>query len=112
MTADRRTLLKYGLASFAALQAAALGEKRAAAAPADAPITIDRNPGYQRIACEEAWTTKELVAAQLEWTESPAAREQPYVASMTRGFAGNARFQEPLQDLGAGRIAAMGRDYV
>ena len=109
MTADRRTLLKYGLASFAALQVAALGERRAAAAPADAPITIDPNPGYQRIACEEAWTTKELVAAQLEWTDSPAAREQPYIASMTRGFAGNARFQEPLQDLGAGRIAAMDR---
>ena len=86
-------MLKYGLASLAALQAAGAGVKgqKAAAAPADEPIAIDPNPGYQRIACEEAWTTKEVVAAQSARAESDWARTQPYVAGMTRGFANNTR---------------------
>jgi hypothetical protein len=108
MTTDRRTLLKCGLASVAALQASGTGRK-ALAAPADEPIRIDPNPGYHRIACEEAWTTKEVVEAQVRRAESSWAQTQPYVASMARGFANNARFQEPLQDIGAGRIAAMDR---
>jgi len=46
MTTDRRTVLK-GLALLTALQGAgtALRSRPAAAAPADAPITIDPNPG-------------------------------------------------------------------
>jgi predicted TIM-barrel fold metal-dependent hydrolase len=104
-------MLKYGLASLAALQAAGAGVKgqKAAAAPADEPITIDPNPGYRRIACEEAWTTKEVVAAQTARAESDWARTQPYVAGMTRGFANNTRIQGLLQDIGPGRIANMDR---
>ena len=108
MTTDRRTLMKYGLAALTALQTGAAAERgsaQSAGAPGAAPIAIEPNPGYRRIACEEAWTTSELVAAQLEWSETAAAREQPYVASMARGFAGNTRFQSRLQDIGAGRIA-------
>jgi 2,3-dihydroxybenzoate decarboxylase len=111
MSTDRRTLLKYGLASLAALQVAgtATRGRQAQAAPADQAISILPNPGYQRIPCEEAWTTSEIVTAQLKWTESPAAAQQPYLANMTRGFAGNMRFQNPMQDIGAGRIAEMDR---
>ena len=106
---DRRTLLKYGLASMAALQAGAARGQQAAKGPADEPIAIIPNPGYQRIACEEAWTTKEVVAAQVKRAESSWANEQPYVAQMARGFANNARFQALLQDIGPGRIANMDR---
>ena len=111
MSTNRRTLLRYGLATVAALQAAGLGVRgrRIVAAPADEPISIVPNPGYQRIACEEAWTTKEIVDAQIRWTESEAAGKQPYMASMTRGFAGNPRFQIPLQEIGEGRILDMDR---
>jgi hypothetical protein len=75
---DRRTVLKYGLASLAAMQATGAGIRgqRAVSAPADEPIRIEPNPGYQRIACEEAWTTKEVVEAQLKLAEGPWAREQ------------------------------------
>jgi predicted TIM-barrel fold metal-dependent hydrolase len=108
---DRRALLTYGFGALAALQTSARGlrAQEPALAPADRPIRIEPNPGYQRIACEEAWTTKELVAAQVRRAESSWASEQPYVASMTRGFATNSRMQELLQDLGVGRIANMDR---
>jgi predicted TIM-barrel fold metal-dependent hydrolase len=107
---DRRTMLKYGLGALATLGApAGVRAQQGALAPADRPLRIEPNPGYQRIACEEAWTTKEVVAAQIARAESTWANEQPYVAQMTRGFANNTRIQELLQDLGPGRIANMDR---
>jgi predicted TIM-barrel fold metal-dependent hydrolase len=111
MSLDRRALFKFTLSSLAVAHAAgaALRANEAQAAPADEPIRIDPNPGYPRIACEEAWTTKEIVAAQLKRANSDWAKRQPYVAAMTRGFANNSRLQELLQDLGPGRIANMDR---
>ena len=110
MTTDRRTLLKYGLASIAALQAARLTScmEDVQAAPAAQPISIVANPGYQRIACEEAWTTKELVEAQFKLADGAWREQQPYVARMTTSIGGNV-VQDYLRDLGAGRIAEMDR---
>ncbi|OGT78968.1 MAG: hypothetical protein A3I78_06735 [Gammaproteobacteria bacterium RIFCSPLOWO2_02_FULL_56_15] len=66
------------------------------------------NPGYQRIACEEAWTTKELVEAQFKLADGAWREQQPYVARMTTSIGGNV-VQDYLRDLGAGRIAEMDR---
>ncbi len=58
MGTDRRTLLKYGIASLAAIQTigTVTHSRKSEAAPADENIKIVANPGYQRIGCEAAWT--------------------------------------------------------
>lgn len=109
MTPDRRSLLKLGLGSAAALglaQVAAPGRRALAAA---APLEINKKPGYFRIACEEAWTTADLVKAQLDYVNGPDVPNDPGLISMTRGIGGNAAMQTKLQDLGEGRIADMDR---
>jgi hypothetical protein len=96
---DRRTLIKYGLASVAALETLRAGAqiRVSRGAPGEQPISIEPNPGYQRIGCEAAWTTQAIVDAQVARAESSWATEQPYVASMALGFARNRRFEHPLQ---------------
>ncbi len=101
----RRSLLKAGLASFSA---ARFGLAQAARAldPA-AGEGINKHPYYKRIACEEAWTTADLVKAQLDLVNGKNPPDDPGVVSMARGFGGNSPLQALLQDLGEGRIKAM-----
>ena len=104
----RRSLLKSGISSIAALQiagAAISGKNFSVAAQTGAGV--NKNPYYKRIACEEAWTTPELVKAQLDFVNGKNAPDDPGLVSMTKGIGGNSATQALLQDLGEGRIKAM-----
>jgi predicted TIM-barrel fold metal-dependent hydrolase len=109
MDFNRRNVLKTGLAAFAAFQASVATE----AAPT-APTSSVANPDYQRIACEEHWTTREILTAQIKLLDTPWATEQPYVAGMVRTLVQapkdlglGAGIQDLLLDLGEGRIRNM-----
>ena len=107
MKADRRSFLKYSLASYAIVQA---GTSVAKSSTSDNPEkTIARQPGYKRIATEEAWTTPEIVKQYGDLIRSNP-EDEPGFLSMggfiyTRGT--DSPLVKRLQDIGDGRIRDM-----
>jgi len=67
---------------------------------------IDRNPPYNRIATEEAWTFPALVKAQVAYLESGDAPDDDSL-KMAGMFSKMPSLQEMLQDLGDLRLAHM-----
>lgn len=104
MSADRRLFLKY-----AAAAGAALGAGRAAAQPAgdDAPaVEITANPGYRRIAAEEAWGPPEMFEMWIRYLEETPGGDPGFEAlwsgpDQIRGFG------KSLAEMGETRIADM-----
>lgn len=104
MATNRRAFLKAGLASWAALRTRPALAAIEPAEPVQDRIDIVKDPGYLRIACEEAWTTAELVAAQRDLINGPNRPDDPGIIMMAGGFGA---FQADLQDIGEGRIKKM-----
>jgi len=105
---SRRSLLRLGVTACTAMKA--LGTSltgRDSVWAAQTGAGINKHPYYKRIACEEAWTTAELVKAQLDFVGGKSAPDDPGLISMTKGIGGNNATQALLQDLGEGRIRAM-----
>jgi 2,3-dihydroxybenzoate decarboxylase len=103
MITTRRSVL----ASFAAAASGA----PLAFAQSDAPAIIPKNPNYKRIACEEAWTTREIADEYGRFIASNPADEPGFMALGARYYARGADspILASMLDLGEGRIAAMNR---
>jgi 5-carboxyvanillate decarboxylase len=67
---------------------------------------INSNVGYKRIACEEAFITRDLSRALWELVENNPP-DDPGFVSMWRGIGSTKRFMDKMQDLGEGRIRDM-----
>src|ERR1700722_20876504 len=115
MDIPRRNVLKNAVAAFAAWQG---GGPIDSSLATEEPTAVLPNPSYQRIACEEHWTTKEIHDAQLKLLDTPWANEQPYVAAMIAGGGQTPeirasgigpKLQALLQDLGNERLHNMDR---
>lgn len=100
MTVSRRRLLRTALASAGMLAA---GAGRAAASPQAADVP------YRRIATEEAWLSRDLLAAYKTLLEAGAPQEPGFYAMgrfiFTRGD--ESPLVRRLTDIGAGRLADM-----
>lgn len=104
MSTNRRSFLKYTAAA-----GAALGISRAAAQPAGKSgpaVDITPNPGYKRIAAEEAWGPPELFDAWIDYLENHPGEDPSFETlwnspDMIRGFGAR------LAEMGEGRIADM-----
>jgi len=103
MMTNRRSIL-------ASLAAAACGAPLAFA-QSDAPANIPKNPNYKRIACEEAWTTREIADEYGRFIASNPTDEPGFMALGARYYARGADspILANMLDLGEGRIAAMNR---
>lgn len=69
-------------------------------------MTANGNVHYQRIACEEAFITPELVKACWDLVENNPP-DDPGFVSMWRGIGSTGRFISRMQDLGEGRLRDM-----
>jgi len=67
---------------------------------------INNDPGYKRIACEEAFITPDLSHALWDMVENNPP-DDPGFISMWRGIGATQRFMDRMQDLGEGRIRDM-----
>ena len=72
-------------------------------------MTANGNVHYQRIACEEAFITPELVKACWDLVENNPP-DDPGFVSMWRGIGSTERFISRMQDLGEGRLRDMDSD--
>jgi 5-carboxyvanillate decarboxylase len=78
-------------------------------APQDAAargIILDSKVGYKRIACEEAFITKDLTRALWDLVENDPP-DDPGFVSMWRGIGSTQRFMDRMQDLDEGRLCDM-----
>ena len=69
-------------------------------------MTAGAEAAYQRIACEEAFITPELVRAYWDLVENNPP-DDPGFISMWRGIGSTERFISRMQDLGEGRLRDM-----
>lgn len=99
MFTRRRLFLKYAVAAATALKAGA-------SVSAKGGTRVTDNAGYKRIACEEAFITKELTQALWDLVDNNPP-DDPGFVSMWRGIGSSERFMNKLQDLGQGRIDDM-----
>ncbi len=118
MNTTRRTILQGMLSAGAVLQAASAAAQAPArsavsASGAEGVAPIARNPGYKRIATEEAWITREIADEAKRLIDSNPPDEPGFVAFGARYYAQGADTPLPtlraLLDVGDGRIAAMDR---
>lgn len=92
---DRRSILKLGLSTYAALQAGSAVAQ-----------TSSKTRNYKRIATEEAFTTATLVKAQLEFGEKTPPND-PGLLALIRGLVSNPRFGPLLLDIEGQRLRDM-----
>jgi 5-carboxyvanillate decarboxylase len=104
MSMTRRSMLSAALATAASFGLPPAGAQTA-------PDRIPKHSKYQRIACEEAWTTTEIADAYRSLIASNPVDEPGFMALGARYYGSGT--QSPLLarmlDMGAGRIAAMDR---
>lgn len=100
-SATRRIFLKHAAAFIAAA-----GSRAAVSAGNERVDSPRRNPGYRRIATEEAFITTGL-AAQYDRALRDGLSDDPGFNAMWRGIGSNEIFRARLIDLDAGRIHDM-----
>ena len=106
METDRRSFLKYAIASCAAVK----GLSSTASAQTVPPYSVGAGkPGkvdYKRIATEEAWGPPEMFKMYLDQIENGALTDPGFV-SMWGRFVRNKQLVGQLQDIGEKRIQDM-----
>ena len=106
MGTDRRSFLKYALASCAAVKGSSVSGSAQTVPPYSVGAGKPAKADYKRIATEEAWGPPELFAKYRDLIENGALTDPGFV-SMWGRFVRNTQLIGQLQDIGEKRIHDM-----